>query len=178
MALRALVNKVDGIPERTLLWINLALACLVGVAHGGAFAITYGKPGPDAETIRQVASISLPLAAVLLLTTVTALLQVRFRRPVLALHGLAFAAGAAAAIFWATSILFSGIPHGNFVWSVGVMSALVVYASFVASRYSVPKRFRDRMVVFYAPVLALLVSIPVDVAVFVKTLGQLARGFG
>ena len=178
MGLRALVNKVDCIQERTLLWVNLGLACFVGLAHGGALAITYGKPGPDAETIWQVASISLPLATVVLLSAVTASLQVRFRQSVLALHGLVFATGAVVVILWAISILFSGFPHGNFVWSVGMMSVLVAYAFFLGSRYSVPKRFRDRIVVFYAPLLALLVSIPIDVAVFVKTLSELTGVFG
>jgi hypothetical protein len=178
MVLRALVNKVDGIPERALLWANLALAGLIGLAHGGALAITYAKPSPDAEAIRQLASISLPTAAVVLLTAVTALVQVRFRQAVLGLHGLLFALAAVVAVLWAVSILVSGIPDGKFVWSVGMMSALVTYAFFVASRYSVPKRLRDRVVVFYAPLLALLVSIPIDVAVFVKTLSAVTKAFG
>jgi hypothetical protein len=178
MALRALVNKVDGIPERTLLWVNLGLACLIGLAHGGALAITYAKPSADAETIRQLASISLPLAAVVLLTSVTALVQTRFRQLALGLHGLVLAAGAVVTVLWAISILFAGIPDGKLVWSVGMMSAFVVYALFVASRYSVPKRFRDRLVAFYAPLLALVVAIPIDVAVFVKTLSALTKGFG
>ncbi len=91
MTLRGFVNKVDGVPDRALLWANAALGCLVGLAHGGALAITYAKPTPDADSIRQLASISLPLAAVIVLTSVTALGRVGFRRPVLAIHGLIFA---------------------------------------------------------------------------------------
>ena len=178
MALRALVTKLDGIPERAILWANLALACLIGIAHGGALALTYAKPGPEADSIRQLASISLPIAGVVLVTSVAALIQAPFRHTVLALHGALFAAAAVVTVVWALSILVSGIPEGKFVWSPGMMSALVAYAFFVGSRYSLPLRFRNRALVFYAPLLALVVSIPIDVAVFVKTINEVAKGFG
>ena len=178
MTLRALVNKVDGVSERALLWTNVALSCFVGLAHGGALAITYAKPTPDADAIRQLASISLPLAAVVLLTSVAGLARVDFRRPALAIHGLIFAAAAVVTLLWALSILVRGLPEGRFVWSVGMMTALLVYGFFVASRYSVPKPFREHVAVFYAPLLALVVSLPIDVAVFVKTFSEVARGFG
>jgi hypothetical protein len=178
MTLRAFVNKVDGVSERTLLWANLALGCLVGLAHGSALAVTYVKPTPDAGSIRQLASISLPLAAAIVLTSAAALFRVDFRRPALAIHGLIFAAAAVVTLLWAMSILAWGPPRGRFVWSVGMMTALVAYSFFVASRYSMPRSFREHGAVFYAPLLALAVSLPIDVAVFVKTLSEITRGFG
>jgi hypothetical protein len=89
-----------------------------------------------------------------------------------------FAAAGVVTVLWAISILIRGMPDGKFVWSVGMMSALVAYAFFVASRYSIPKRLRARAIVFYAPLLALGISIPIDAAVFVKTLSEITRGFG
>src|SRR5690242_17026547 len=79
MTLRALVDKVDSVSERALLWATVALSCFVGIAHGGALAITYAKPTPDPDSIRQLASISLPLAAIIFLTSVGALVRVDFR---------------------------------------------------------------------------------------------------
>jgi hypothetical protein len=178
MTLRALVSKVDGIPERALLWANVALGCFIGLAHGGALAITYAQPSPDAESIQQLASISLPLAAVIVLTSVTALARVGFRRSVLALHGVIFGAAAVVTLLWAISILIWGLPDGRFVWSVGMMSALVAYGFFVASRYSVPKSAREHAAVFYAPLIALVLSLPIDAAVFVKTFSELTGRFG
>ena len=58
------------------------------------------------------------------------------------------------------------------------MSALVAYGFFVASRYSVPKAFREHAAVFYAPLLALVIAVPIDVAVFVRTFSEVTRGFG
>jgi hypothetical protein len=178
MTLRTLVNKVDGISQRTILWTDLALGCFIALGHGGALAVTYGKPTPDADAIRQVASISLPLAAVVLLTSVAALVRVDFRRRALAIHGVVFTAAAVVTLLWALSILVRGLPEGTFVWSVGIMTALVGYGLFVASRYSVPKPLREHVAVFYAPVLAVVVSLPIDVAVFVKTFSAVTRGFG
>ena len=73
--MRTLLAKVDSVPERVLLWINAALACLIGLAHGGALAITYAKPTPGAEGIRQLASVSLPVAALIALTAAVALVR-------------------------------------------------------------------------------------------------------
>jgi hypothetical protein len=176
--LRALLNKIDAVPERALLWVNTGLSCLIGLAHGGALAMTYAKPIPDVGSIRQIAAISLPIASVVLVTSLTALARPDFGRIALALHGWIFAAAAVVTLFWATSLLIRGIPETNFVWSVGFRSALVVYAFFIASRYGIPKHLRENLLIFYAPLLALVVALPIDVGVFIKAMSEITRRFG
>jgi hypothetical protein len=177
IALRALLTRVDAVSERVLLWVNIGLGCLVGLSHGGALAITYARPTPDAGYIRLLAAISLPVAAVIVVTSAIALVRADFRRLALTVHGMAFAVAAMVMLLWAVSILIWGAPEGNFVWSVGMMSVLVCYAAFVASRYSVPKHFREHAAIFYAPLLAFAIAIPIDVAVLVKTVSEVTGRF-
>jgi len=167
-ALRTLLGKADGVPEKGLLWANIGLACLVALAHGGALAITYAKPTPDAEDIRQLAMFSLPIAAVVIVTAVAALIRVDLRRWVLGVHGFVLASSAAWGLLWALSILLEGIPKGNFRWSVGWLSAWVAYSVFVLCRFSLPPRLRAQPAVFYAPAIALVVAAAVDVGVFLR----------
>lgn len=177
LAVRALMAKVDNLPERVLLWTNVALACLVGVSHGGALAITYVKPTPDAEGIRLLASISLPSASLIVLTAAIALVKADLRRITLGLHGWILAAGSAAALAWAGSLLVRGIPQGSFGWSPGLLTVMVCYSVFVASRYGAPGRLRALPVLNYAPLLALAISLPIDVGVFIKLLGEFGKRF-
>jgi len=109
-ALRTLLGKAAGIPEKGLLWVNVGLACLVAVAHGGALAITHAKPSPDAEGIRQLAMFSLPITAVVIVTAAAALFRINLRHWVLSVHGFVLAGSAAAALLWALSIFLEGIP--------------------------------------------------------------------
>ena len=178
MTVRALLAKFDAIPERVLLWVNVGLAAFVGVAHGGALAITYMKPTPQADQIRQLASISLPIAALIVVTAVVALVQPTYRRPTLAIHGAAFALSSLALLVWALSLLVHGLPEGNFAWSPGLMSIWICYSAFVASRYSVSPAMRHRSLLFYAPLVAIFVAIPIDVAVFIEFMGEISKRFG
>jgi hypothetical protein len=174
-ALRAFLNRVDAVTERGLLWVNIGLGCLVALSHGGALAISYARPTTDAGYIRLLATISLPVAAVIVATSAIALVRADFRRLALSVHGVAFAAAAMVMLLWAVSILIGGRPEGNFVWSVGMMSVLVCYATFIASRYSVPKHFREHVAIFYAPPVAFAIAVPIDVAVLVKTVSEVTR---
>ena len=171
--LRTFLGKADGIPEKGLLWTNAGLACFIAFAHGGALAITYSKPTPDAEDIRQLAMFSLPMAAVVIATAVVALIRVDLRRWVLGVHGFVLASSAAAGLFWASSILLVGMPAGNFRWTVGWLSAWVTYSVFVLCRFSLPPRLRAHPAVFYAPVIALVVAATVDISVLLRLAGDI-----
>ena len=176
--MRALLGKLDGIPERVFLWVDAGLAALVVVAHGGALALTYTKPTFAAADIRLLASISLPIAALILLTAAAALIRHGWGRQILAIHGFALAASAAAAVIWALSLLVRGLPQGNFAWTPGLMTACVGYSVFLASRYSVPIGARSRPPVFYAPLIAILIAVPIDLAVFFYFVAEMSKRFG
>lgn len=176
--MRTFLAKVDSVPERVLLWINAALACLIGLAHGGALAITYAKPTPGAEGIRQLASVSLPVAALIALTAAVALVRPDLRRAALAAHGWVLVAAGVGTLIWAVDLLVQGLPEGNFSWSPGLMSVLVCYSVFVASRYGVPSQVRMWPAFFYAPVAALGIALPIDLGVFVTFIGEIGKRFG
>jgi hypothetical protein len=178
MSLRAVLGKVDRIPESVLLWINVALAGFVALAHGGALAITYLQSVPEAGDIRQIASISLPIAAVVILTGVAALVRANYRRAALAIHGVLLGVSAIAILLWALSLVAGGIPYANFAWSPGLMTAWVCYSVFVASRYSVPGRLRTRDSAFYAPLFTLVIAASVDVGVLMRFIGEMGRRLG
>jgi hypothetical protein len=170
--------KADAMSERKLLLINVALACFVALAHGGALAITYTKPTPDAEGIRHLASISLPIAALVILSAAVALFSPGSRRTVLSLHGLVFAASSVLMLLWGLGLLVNGIPEGNFSWSVGLFSLWVAYSVFVLSRFTLPSYLRSQPVVFYAPVAALLIAAVIDIGVFLRLMNEIGARFG
>lgn len=170
--------KADAMPETRLLLINTGLACLVALAHGGALAITLVKPTPDAEGIRQLATISLPIAVLVILSAAATLFSPSSRRTVLSLHGIVFAGSAVAMLVWGTGLLVYGIPEVNFTWSVGLFSLWIAYSVFVFCRYSLPPDLRRRPLVFYAPVTALLGAAVVDTGVFLRLMGEMGAWFG
>lgn len=184
MTLRALLNKVDRIPEPILLCVNLVLAGFVLVSHGGALAVTYEDTSAMAAEIRRQAMISLPLTALIVVTAALALVRVSARRVALAVHGVVFIGGALYALVYASGVAIWGLPtmpgHDTyyFVWSVGLLSVCVWYAVFLASRYSVPMHARGNAAIFYAPVVALAVAVVIDVAISLRMLHELDKLFG
>jgi hypothetical protein len=170
--------KADAVSESRLLLINVGLACLVAIAHGGALAITLTKPTPDAEGIRQLATISLPIAALVILSAAVALVSSRSRRTVLRLHGVVFVGSAVAMLVWGLGLLIYGIPEGNFSWSVGLFSLWVAYSVFVFCRFTLPSNLRSHPAVFYAPVTAILAAAVVDIGVFLRLMSEMGARFG
>jgi hypothetical protein len=170
--------KADAVSERKFLWVNVGLACFVALAHGGALAITYAKPTPDAEGIRQLASISLPIAALVIVTAAYALFSSSSRRAVLGLHGIVFAASAVGMLLWGLGLLLNGIPEGNFSWSVGLFSLWIAYSVFVLSRFTLPSHLRSHPVIFYAPMAALLGAAVIDIGVFIRLTNEIGARFG
>jgi len=155
--------------------VNAGVALLVGIGHGGALAAVYDKATPEASGIRMLSSISLPFAALIFLTAAAALMRPSFRPAALAGHGFVLAASAIGALAWAVSLLIGGLPQGNFAWSPGLMTALVCYSAFLASRYSVSSDQRARF--FYAPAMALAIAAPIDIGVFVYFIAEMTKRF-
>ena len=166
-----LLDKAYSISERKFVWVNIAYAGFVALAHGGALAVTYAKPTPDAAEIRQLALISLPIVAIVLLTAVAALVYAKLRPRVLALHGVIFAIGESLLLFWALGVLVNGIPEGRFSWSVGFLTASVGYAAVLFCRFSIPPHLRSSWGVYYAPMFAVACAAPVDIGVLLRVVG-------
>ena len=172
-ALRGLLGKLDRVPESVWLWGNVALAFFVALAHGGALAVTFAKPTPIADEIRQLAMISLPIAGIVILTAAAALIGTNWRRRVLGIHGIVLAGSAAALLVWSSGILLAGIPDGNFSWWLGFLTAWVVYSFFILSRFTLPVALRIHAAILYAPLVALVVALPIDIGVFIRLVGKM-----
>lgn len=167
--LRTLLEKAYGIPERTLVWVNIVLAGLVALAHGGALALTFSEPTPDASEIRQLASISLPIVIVIFISAAAALINSQLRPRVLAFHGIVLSAAEGFLLLWALGVLFNGAPEGvRFSWSVGFLSASACYASVLLCRFSFAPYLRSSWAVYYGPVITLACAALIDVGVFVR----------
>jgi hypothetical protein len=165
---RTLLAKWDRIPARKLLWANLALGLLVGLAHGGALLAARAKPTPGSEELLSTVTYTIPLAALVALTAAFGLVRRTRELHVLTLHGLIFFAGALAELIWGFSLFASGIPEGSFAWSVGLFTASIAYASFLFSRYAVPVRVRSTPAFYYSPALAIALAAPIDLGVFLR----------
>ena len=176
--LRALLVRADSLPERRLLWINLGIACVVALSHGGALASSIAKPAPEFEGIRQLATFSLPIAALVVLSAVAGLIRSDWRPQVLAFHGFVLAWSALVLLVWAVTLVVGGIPQGNFSWSVVLLSASVWYGAFVLRRFSLPDHLKTRPSVYYLPVIALSVAVPLDVGVFLRMFFDMGKHFG
>ena len=167
---RRLLDKIYSISERKFVWVNIVLAGFVAFAHGGALAVTYAKPTPDAAEIRQLALISLPIVVAVILTAAAALFYAQLRPRVLALHGIILAGGESVLLFWALGVLVNGIPEGRFSWSVGLLTASVCYAAVLFCRFSIPSHLRSSWGVYYAPIFAFACAAPIDIGVFLRVI--------
>ncbi len=165
---KALLTRLDSISERKLLWVNVALAFFVALSHGGALAVSSSAPTAQANEIRQLAMVSLPMAAFVILAAATAIWRPHLTRAVLGMHGAVLFVSAAALLLWALSILIGGLPSGQFVWTTGLLTAWVGYAVFVMSRYTIAARLRGLPAVFFSPVLAVVLALPVDIGVVIR----------
>lgn len=170
MSPRSLQAAIDRIPPGALLGINIGLACFVVLAHGGALAVTYLKPTPEADEIRQMAMVSLPLAALVIATAIAALIRANLRHATLAIHGLVLVTSAIYLLVFAVDVLINGVAKTNFSWMVGFLTLWVCYSFLVLTRFTLPGRVREWALVFYSPLIALVAVAVIDVGVFIQAL--------
>lgn len=175
--LRAWLDKAYAPTERKLLWINLVIACLIAVAHGGALLASSNK-SPDWEDIRQLATVSVPITTLVMLSAVAGLMRPESRPRILAMHGPVLVIGALALLAWAASTLVGGFPKGNFSWSPGLLSASVFYAFLVFCRFTLSARIKALPGVYYAPLVALVLAVPFDVGVFIRLFVEFGNRMG
>ena len=163
-----IIQKLDQIPEYRLLLVNLSIAAFVGLAHGGGLAIALAKEPEHLDWIVPLAMVSLPLACFVIISSVIVLLRRRSTSAILTIHAIILCLGGAAAFIWAGSILVKGIPEGNFAWSPGLMTFFCVYPVYLLRRTLLRKKLPHSAPVRYLHVVVLLLTIIVDVGVFVK----------
>lgn len=176
--IRLLLEKADAFSPRNLLWINLGLAALIGIAHGGALLAVRANPTPDAAAIESLASISLPLAGLVAIFSVLALLFRGVQPASLALQGFILAAVAVAELVWGLGLLFRGLPEGAFSWSPGLFSASVCYGIFMLSRFGVPVQIKSTAIAYFSPAVAVVLAVFIDIGVFIQLMQKISNQFG
>ena len=170
-----LLEKAHGLPEKRLLWINVGMACFVGLSHGGALALTYVEPSPFADSTRRLASFSLPLVVLFLITSTAALLREDWRRPVLGLQGVVLASSAIVLSLWVLDIVVNGLPGGNLSFSMGFLSVWVGYSVLVACRFSLPPELRSHPTTYLAPLVALAITAIVELGLLIRFIAEMTN---
>lgn len=172
MSPKALLTRFEAMSGRVFLVVNALLASLVGLAHGGALLISLSKPTPHAEEIRQLSMFSLPLSFLILVSAMAAFVRPGLIHSVLRVHGAVIAVSAVALLLWAITILVGELPSERFIWTTGLLTAWAVYSAFVLTRHTLPQGSGSNIAVYYSPIIALVVVLPLDVGVSFRLLSS------
>jgi len=170
MSPKAFLTRFETMSRRVYLTVNALIACFVTLAHGGALAISLSKPTPHADEIRQLSMISLPLAILVLASAVAAFIRPGLVPGVLRMHGAVIAVSAIALLLWAVTVLVGEPPSERFIWTTGLLTAWVVYSVFVLTRHTLSQSTRKNYAVYYSPILALFIVLPLDIGVALRLL--------
>jgi hypothetical protein len=167
------VEAVDKVSVVALLLINAALAGFLLLAQGGALAAAYFAQPNKVSEILPKALVSLPLATIIILSSLAALLNTRWRSVILSGQALILVAGSVALFGWALSVLFRGLPQGRFSWAPGLMTAFCVYPIYVLRRTVFARHISACWWVYYLHLITLLVVLPVDAGVFARVISKM-----
>jgi hypothetical protein len=172
--LATLLAELERVPERAMLLVNAGLGAFVFVAHGGALLLVLGGrvpiPPDYAALVRTLVPFTLPIAGLVTVGSVVALVWQATRRVVLCLQAILLLFFGVGLLAWSVSILIQGIPPGNFAWTPGFLTLWVTYAVFLTVRFALPDTPRKHPSARYVIVLAAVVALPVDLGVFLRFL--------
>jgi hypothetical protein len=155
-----------------LLGINLAVAILVLLANGSALVI--GLSGKAPELAGHFANIVVILAsaAAVAISAALALAKPQHRKNVLSFHPFVFVAAALADLVFGLGLTAQvdrlTLPTIKTSWSVGWLTALGAYATYLAARVLLAEAGRTSIAVRYAYLWVGALFLAVDVFVFTK----------
>jgi hypothetical protein len=181
--MHALVHRfeaaADRFPVQVVLILNVLLALFVGVAHGGALIVSRltATAPQEAALIRNLATITLPLAAALLATSILSALRPRLRPPVLAAHAFVLLTGAVGMMVWGVNIIATGLPLSRFAWTPGFFTLLVFYAAYLFRRFVLlPAGVHDGFA-YHSHLAAAGLAVVVEAGVLVRLVQAIRRTF-
>lgn len=174
---RSLLVRLDNVPARKLLIANVLIALLAGVPIG--WVATFGRdaPGLSEEMKTAIFYFLLPGSSSVALSGIVGLFCESCRPRILGIHGIILLAGVCSLVYWVLDWVLHGIPTGSFGWTPGFLEASVGYATYLFCRYSLPERFRLEGRIYYLPVLAAALMIPLDIGVLVRFFELISRVF-
>jgi hypothetical protein len=167
-----LLNRAYAMSEARVLLINVALAVFVSMAHGGALVVAQSQASPQLGEIGALAKVSLPLCGVVIFSTLAILVRRSLLPRVLAVHAVVLAVSALWLFVDALDVLLFGVPDGDFVWSVGLFSAWIAYATVVVLRFLGARAPATLDRVHFVPAYALLLAMVVDFGVLLRVLSS------
>ncbi len=176
--LEAMLAKLDAASPRVFLYANLVIAAFVLLGHGMTLLVLHLRPSiSQPEGMIGMTMVSLPVASIVMMSSVAALLVERARAGVLAFHGASLMLGALAMLAFALHVVLWGMSGGNFSWTPGLFSLGIAYAVFVFTRYTVPVSWRTKPAITFAPVWSLAIAFLVEVSIFVRLVVSMVATF-
>jgi len=172
-------ERLEKIPDSTLLLVNAGLGGFVLLAHGGALLIVLRGRAPVppdyAAMTRTLAPFSLLIAWLVVSGSVFGFVRPRGGRFVLAAQALILLLSGTGLLAWASRIVVEGIPDVSFGWTPGLLTAWVVYSVFLCARVVLPARWRQYPSLAYLVVAACVLTVPVDLGVFIRQIAKMSR---
>ena len=162
------IARVDAVSIRALLLVDLGLAIFVGIAHGGGLLVALAQDSPMLGFIRPVAIVSLPVAGLVIVTSLAALARPLWRLSVLTGHSIVLCLASLATLGWAVSLLVGGIPVCNFAWSPGLMSVFCAYPFYLLRRTLLRSQLPRSFFVQHLHMVVLVAALVVDFGVFIR----------
>ncbi len=164
-----IVEKLDKIPEVSLVIINCLMAAFVLLAHGGSLAIDISNGGVDLRNVWPIVFISLPLSIFVLFTSVIGFIKKNLLRRLLVFHSIILLIGALFCVAYAFELLLNGLPNDKqFVWSVGLLTFFCVYPVYISRRILLEKYCNKNAFVKYSHVLIFLFVLFWDISIYTK----------
>lgn len=166
-----LLDRLDGLPDRALLLIDLCIGLFVLAAHGGLLLLVRLGKVPELEHQAPWLLVSVVVFACVVVSSGWALIRKSARGPVLGAHATVFLVGAVAMVAWAAGIVLEGIPTGvNFSWSPGMFTALVFYGVYLFRRQFLLDYVSGSPLAHYCHLGAAIVALALDLGVLVRLL--------
>jgi hypothetical protein len=173
--LAAFTAQLDGVSPTKLTLVNVAIAAFVGVAHGGALALVLSERVSvfDADGVKSLATVTLPLAALILVSSVAAAFHRRLLEDVLKLHAAVLLVGAVAAMGEVAWVVVNGFPSESVTWTPGLFTALMTYAFYLFRRMWLSpwtcRSYAAMNLHWLAAPVALAIELAVIVRLFLRT---------
>jgi hypothetical protein len=177
MTTKARLLALYSIKERTILIVNALLGALVVVAHGGALLMVQRQrrsvvlePSEFEALVRNVSPFTIPIAALVVLSSVLGLLDRRSSRLLLQGQTTVVVVASAASLVWAAGHAIRGVPESNISHGPGLLTVWVAYSAYLAVRFLLPSRWGAMTRFAYVPFFAAALALPIDMAIFIRVI--------
>ena len=158
------VDRIDNIPEKALLSINLAIGSFVLLAVGGSLAVATA----DNEEVSGLAITIATLALLVIMSCIAGLISDKKNMKILSVHSVILGIGSILIFYYGLSILLKGFPEGNFSWGLGLFTFLCAYPVYLVRRTLLKEAIGKSIIIKYVHLFIFVIAFCVDITVFWK----------